>query len=190
MSNPVRADLRVYPSLESLSRAAAEALVTLAHRALEQHDRFTIALSGGQTPRTLYRLLATDHRAVIPWRKVQIFWGDERYMPPEGPRSNYRMAKDTLLDHIPIPRDNVHPMQTLLPEIEEAAESYEETLMSYFTGPWPRFDLVHHDGTPSSIAASFGPWLPMVTCATSAARLRSASLPRAIPSRCARKGEW
>jgi 6-phosphogluconolactonase len=142
MSNPVRADLRVYPSLESLSRAAAEALVILAHRALEQHDRFTIALSGGQTPRTLYRLLATNYRAVMAWRKVQIFWGDERYVPPEGPRSNYRMAKDTLLDHIPIPRDNVHPMQTLLPEVEEAAESYEETLMSYFTGPWPRFDLV------------------------------------------------
>jgi 6-phosphogluconolactonase len=142
MTSPAKDDKRIYRNLESLSEAAANSVVTLAQDCVSRRDRFTIALSGGQTPRYLYRLLATTHRAVAPWRKVHLFWGDERYLPPEDPRSNYHLAKETLLDHVPVPRDQVHPMPTLLPEIEEAAEAYEETLMSHFTGQWPRFDLI------------------------------------------------
>ncbi len=157
MTNPVKTDLRVYPNLESLSRMAAEALVSLAQSAIEQQDRFTLALAGGQTPRTLYHLLATTYRAVISWRKVEIFWGDERYVPPEDPRSNYRMAKETLLDHIPIPADHVHPMPTLLPDFQEAAEAYEEILLSHFIGQWPRFDLVLLGMGPNGHIASLFP---------------------------------
>jgi len=142
MANPVKAEKRIYPSLETLSKATAESLASLAQDCIAPRDRFTLALSGGQTPRQLYRLLATTYRAAIPWRKVHLFWGDERYLPPEDPRSNYHMAKETLLDHIPVPHDQVHPMPTLVPLIEEAAEAYEETLMSQFTGQWPRFDLI------------------------------------------------
>lgn len=142
MSRPLRADLRVRPNLEGLSEAAAEAIADLAEAAIEEREGFTIALSGGTTPRGLYELLASKYRALISWSDVQVFWGDERYVPPEDPRSNYRMACETLVDDVPIPRANVHPMPTSLPEIEEAAQAYEQTLMSHFPGNRPRFDLV------------------------------------------------
>jgi 6-phosphogluconolactonase len=151
-------DTRIHPSLEAMS----EAVVGILQAAVKKHDRFTIALSGGQTPRHLYHLLATTYRAVIPWRKVQIFWGDERYVPPDDPHSNYHMAKEALLEHIAIPKDNVHPMPTLLPNIEEAAEAYEETLMSHFAGQWPRFDLILLGMGPDGHIASLFPHHPVL----------------------------
>ena len=157
MTTAARADTRIYPTLEGMSEAAAESLVALVQRTVEHENRFSIALSGGNTPRYLYRLLATTYRVVIPWRKVHIFWGDERYVPPDDPRSNYRMAKEALLDHIPIPHDHVHPMPTLLPEIEEAAQAYEETLMSNLAGQWPRFDLILLGMGPDGHVASLFP---------------------------------
>ncbi len=152
-----KVNTRIYRSLDELSGAAAEALVTLLQAAVSQHGKFTIALSGGQTPRRLYQLLGSTYRAVIPWRKVQVFWGDERYVAPEDRHSNYRMAKEALLDHIAIPSDNVHPMPTLLPSIEEAAEAYEEILMSHFKGQRPRFDLVLLGMGPDGHVASLFP---------------------------------
>jgi len=156
-------DVRVYPDLEHLSRAAAEELVDLAEAAVAERDRFTLALSGGQTPRLLYELLATTHRAAMPWRRCHIFWGDERYVSPEDPRSNYHMAQDNLLDHVPVPGDNIHPMPTLLPEIEEAAEAYEQTVMDYFSGDWPRFDLVLLGMGANGHIASLFPHNPVLT---------------------------
>lgn len=150
-------DLRIYPSLEKLSRAAADDLANIATAAAGDRDRFTLALSGGQTPRLLYQLLARDYRALIPWHKTEIFWGDERYVSPDHPHSNYRMAKEAMLDHIPIPRDHIHPMPTLLPVLEEAAEAYEETLMSHFPGQWPRFDLILLGMGPDGHIASLFP---------------------------------
>jgi len=152
-----RLDLRLDRNLELLSRALAEAIVDLAQTSVEKRQRFTIALSGGNTPRTLYSMLASDYRALIPWQRTHIFWGDERYVSPENPLSNYRMAKETLLDHVPIPRDQAHPMPTLLPEPEEAAEAYEETLMSHFPGQWPRFDLILLGMGPDGHIASLFP---------------------------------
>ena len=142
MCPALRADLRLHPDLEALSRGAAEGVVRLAQAAVQERGRFTLALSGGKTPASLHRLLATEFRDRIPWEAVHAFWGDERYVPPEDPRSNYRMAQETLLRHVPIPGPNVHPMPALLPEIEEAAQAYEQTLRSHFPGPWPRFDLI------------------------------------------------
>ncbi|MCJ7752833.1 MAG: 6-phosphogluconolactonase [Armatimonadetes bacterium] len=150
-------DIRVYPSLEKLSLAAAEELANIALAAAGDRDRFTLALSGGQTPRLLYQLLTREYRAVIPWHKTEIFWGDERYVSPDDPRSNYRMAKEAMLDHIPIPRDHLHPMPTLLPDLEESAEAYEETLMSHFPGQWPRFDLILLGMGPDGHIASLFP---------------------------------
>ena len=87
----------------------------------------------------------------------QIFWADERYVSPDDPRSNYHMAKDAMLDQIPIPRHHLHPMPTLLPDPEEAAEAYEETLMSHFPGRWPRFDLILLGMGPDGHIASLFP---------------------------------
>ncbi|UCC68775.1 MAG: 6-phosphogluconolactonase [Armatimonadota bacterium] len=142
MSRPDKADLRVYPNLKALSQAVAESVVELAKAAVEQSGRFTIALSGGKTPRRLYGLLARKHRRQVPWDKVQVFWGDERYVPPDDPRSDYRMARKMLLDRVPIPEGNMHPMPTLFPRPEHAAEAYQATLRAHFPGRWPRFDLI------------------------------------------------
>lgn len=157
MSNPGSRDLRTFPNLDRLSRAAAEELLSIAQAAVDEHDRFTIALSGGSTPRTLYGLLASDFRAVMPWRKTEVFLGDERYVAPGDRRSNYRMIRETLLDHTPIPRGHVHPVPILEAEIEEAAEAYEQELMDYFPGQWPRFDLILLGMGPDGHIASLFP---------------------------------
>jgi 6-phosphogluconolactonase len=102
----------------------------------------SIVLSGGSTPRTLYRLLASEFRGQIPWENVQVFWGDERYVPSEDLSSNYRMAKEALLDHVPCPPANIHPMPTHFPTADAAARDYERTLRNHFVGEWPQFDLV------------------------------------------------
>jgi 6-phosphogluconolactonase len=138
----VRPDLRVCADLADLSRRAAEAAVGTINDAVRTAGKCSIVLSGGSTPRTLYSLLASRFRAQIPWAHVHVFWGDERYVPPEDPRSNYRMAKETLLDHVPCPPANIHPMPTHFPAAEAAARDYERTLRNHFVEEWPDFDLV------------------------------------------------
>jgi 6-phosphogluconolactonase len=134
--------VRPFPDVTSLGRAAARELCRLVASALAIRPRCYIVLSGGRTPRELYRALATDFRDEIPWDRVHLFWGDERYVPADDPRSNYRLAREALLDHVPVPQQNVHPMPTGLHDPEDAAEAYAETLRTHFSGPWPRFDLV------------------------------------------------
>jgi 6-phosphogluconolactonase len=102
----------------------------------------SLVLSGGSTPRTLCRLLASQFRTEIPWAHVQVFWGDERYVPPEDSRSNYRMAKEALLDDVSCPPGNIHPMPTHSPTADVAARDYERTLRNHFVGESPHFDIV------------------------------------------------
>jgi len=141
-SSPVRPSVYVYPDVDAMSRAAARALVERMRATVESAGRCAVALSGGNTPRGLYRLLATAFASQVPWGQVDLFWGDERYVPPQDPRSNFRMAKEALLDHIPIPPTNVHPMSTTLPDAVEAAGAYDALLAQRFPGQWPRFDVV------------------------------------------------
>jgi 6-phosphogluconolactonase len=108
---------------------------------------FRIALSGGSTPKTFYRLLAgPDYREWIGWNRLQIFWGDERFVPHDHPDSNYRMAQETLLSRVPIPSANIHPVP-FVDTAEDAARSYETTLKGLYggvtlTAEKPLFDLV------------------------------------------------
>lgn len=99
-------------------------------------------LSGGRTPGPLYALLASERRDQIPWEFVHVFWGDERYVPTDDPASNFRMAKNALLDHVPCPAENVHPMPTRFPSPDDAAVDYERTVRAYFGNGHPHFDLV------------------------------------------------
>lgn len=135
-------DLRVCADVDELSRRAAEVAVGTIDDAVRTTGKCSLVLSGGSTPRTLYSLLASQFRTRIPWARVQVFWGDERYVPPEDSRSNYRMAKETLLDHVPCPAANIHPMPTHFPSADAAARDYELTLRNHFVEQWPRFDLV------------------------------------------------
>lgn len=135
-------DVRVCADLNELGLRAAECAVDTINDAVRRHGRCTLVLSGGSTPRTLYELLASKYRDQIPWADVHLFWGDERYVPAHDPDSNYRMAGEALLDHVPCPAANVHPMPTHFPSPDAAARDYERTLRGYFDGDWPHFDLV------------------------------------------------
>jgi len=132
----------VLESPEALARAAAERVVTAASDAIAARGRFVIALTGGSTPKVLYRLLASPVFAgAIDWVRVHVFWGDERCRPPDDPASNYRMARETLLDHVPVPPAQVHRMHGE-DEPEQAAAAYEHDLRATFPDGLARFDLV------------------------------------------------
>jgi 6-phosphogluconolactonase len=128
-------------TLADASRNVAERIVAVVQEAVAARGRCTIALAGGRTPETLYRLLASDFRGAIPWAHVHIFWSDERYVAASDPHSNYRMARRTLLDHVPCPADHVHPMPTHISPVTAAAANYEQTLRDHL-GAVPRFDVM------------------------------------------------
>jgi 6-phosphogluconolactonase len=106
------------------------------HRARECHGRgrFSIALAGGNTPKRTYRLLVERHRDEIEWPSWQILFGDERFVPWDDARSNYKMARDTLLAEAPIPNDHVHPVPARMPTVGGAADAYEQTLRRVLAG--------------------------------------------------------
>jgi 6-phosphogluconolactonase len=139
-------EVRVFGDAAELARGAAEEIAFRIEETLCERDRFSWALSGGSTPRALYRLLASDsYRERLPWSGVHFFWGDERHVPPDHPESNFRMAREAMLDAVPVPAENVHRIAAEEPDAERAARLYEEELRSFFAlsrGEWPRFDLV------------------------------------------------
>jgi 6-phosphogluconolactonase len=138
----VKPDVRVFENLEELSLRAAQAAVSTINDVVRRHGKCSLVLSGGNTPRTLYSLMGFRFRKRIPWADVHVFWGDERYVEPGDPRSNYRMARETLLDYVPCPAANIHPMLTHFSSADVAARDYERTLRRHFFEDWPRFDLV------------------------------------------------
>lgn len=133
--------VRLFAGPEELGEAAAQEILRLSQAALAKQESFSLVLAGGNTPRVLYRALARSDSDSVLWPRIHLFWGDERYVPPDDSQSNYRMARETLLETLPIQPDNVHAMPTHFPDPEEAARAYETTLRAYFDGPWPVFDL-------------------------------------------------
>jgi 6-phosphogluconolactonase len=128
-----------------LSRKAAEQFVALARQAIAAHGRFSVALSGGSTPKALYSTLATaEFNLQLAWRQIHLFWGDERCVAPDHAESNFRMVKESLLSKILIPAENVHRMIGEL-EPAAAAAAYETELRQFFSlsaKQLPRFDLI------------------------------------------------
>ena len=155
-------DIRVFPTLADLSRQAAETSVRAISDAVRAKGRCSIVLSGGDTPRILYASLASDLRDRIPWADVHVYWADERYVPPGDIQSNYRMARETLLDHVPCPSENIHPIPTHLPSPAAAAQAYEEMLRAHFPTEWPSFDLAYLGMGKDGHTASLFPGSPGV----------------------------
>jgi 6-phosphogluconolactonase len=164
MSDPI---IRMFPSAGELAEAAAHELATAAHAAVAANRRCSVALSGGTTPRRMFRLLA--HRGAaggdleLPWEYVDVFWGDERFVPPDHPDSNFRTAQLELLSRVPIPEANVHRVPTELGAAEAAAGAYETELVRYFglsAGQVPRFDLVFLGMGADGHTASLFPGTP------------------------------
>jgi len=116
----------VFDDAEALARHAAQWLCELAQRS---SGAFAVSLSGGSTPRRCYQLLAN---ADLPWERVHWFWGDERFVPPDHPHSNYRMAREALLERAPVPAANIHAIPTERISPEEAASRYEAMLKRFY----------------------------------------------------------
>lgn len=153
-------DVRRLTTPQELFAAAAEEFVHAVTEAVAQRGRFTVALSGGSTPRNLYTLLATNARTSLPWDKMFFFWGDERHVPPDDPESNYRMAEEAMLSKVPVAAGNVFRIPAENPDAAAAAEQYEQTLRKFFsteTTVVPRFDLVLLGMGPDGHTASLFP---------------------------------
>jgi 6-phosphogluconolactonase len=146
---------------ESVALAAARYFVEWAWQAIGQDGRFNVALSGGHTPATLFGVLASpEFRGQVDWGRVEVFWGDERAVPPESKESNYGMARRELLIRVPIPGGNVHRMEAEKPNIGRAAQDYEDLLREKLpldSRGFPRFDLVFLGLGPEGHTASLFP---------------------------------
>ena len=141
-------------------QAAAEEVIKATNEAVAERGRFTIALSGGSTPKSLYNLLATNARTVLPWDKMFFFWGDERHVPPTDPESNYRMTDEAMLAKVPVPPGNVFRILAENPDAAAVAEDYEKTLRKFFKlepDSVPRFDLILLGLGPDGHTASLFP---------------------------------
>ena len=158
MSSP--AEIRVLTTPQELFAAAAEEVVRQANQAVAERGRFTIALSGGSTPKSLYNLLATNARTTLPWDRMYFFWSDERHVPPTDPDNNYRMANEAMLSKVPVPPANVLRFPAENPDATAAAEEYESTLRKFFKlgpGEAPPFDLILLGMGPDGHTASLFP---------------------------------
>ena len=146
--------VRVLEDLEAVSRAAAGEVVARAAEAVGARGRFTIALAGGHTPRRLYELLGSEYRGAVRWDRVHVFWGDERCVPPDDARSNVRLARQTLLEHVPVPAEAVHRVRCEL-DAEAAAAEYDRVLATFFGGASPAAEppAPESPATPASAVA-------------------------------------
>ena len=174
-SMPSTRAIEVLATAADLFHAAAEEFVRAARTAIGAQGRFTVALSGGSTPKALYSLLATNY-AGFAWNRIFLFFGDERHVPPTDPESNYRMVNESLLTKIAIPAENVFRVPAENPDAAAAAAEYEAQLRRFFdlkselkselksgelkSGEFPRFDLILLGLGPDGHTASLFPDSP------------------------------
>jgi len=146
--------IKIFPNFDELNLFAAEKFVEIAHKAVEKDRRFTVALAGGSTPKSLYQLLASDKfKNQIDWTKVFFFFGDERNVSPDDAESNYRMAQESLFAPLKIADENIFRWKTEVKNAEIIAVNYELAIWKFFEGKeefivttddsdFPRFDLI------------------------------------------------
>lgn len=135
-------EIRRLRDLKELSESAAGHVVDLITSTVKEKNRFSVAVSGGGTPKMLYELLATDYAGSVNWKLVDIFFCDERYVPYNDSQSNYRMVKEKLLDRVPIPQKNIHLIPTSHSNPDRSAQMYDEEIRSHFGTGGSSFDLV------------------------------------------------
>jgi 6-phosphogluconolactonase len=146
-------EIKVLPTPTDVAREAAERVVRIGEEAIALSGRFSLVLSGGSTPRMLYEMLARGpYAARLDWTKVEVFFADERCVPPDHPESNYRLARETLLSHVPIPGDNVYRIRGEI-EPERAAKEYGLILKEKFADAVPDLILLGmgEDGHTASL---------------------------------------
>ncbi len=154
--------LNVTKNIDDLSQQFADWIVGYIKKGLKTKNRFTIVLSGGNTPKKLYQLLASDkYKNKIEWSKLHFFWGDERCVPFTDERNNAKMAFETLLNHVPVLKEQVHIMRTDI-DPESSAQGYEKLLHQYFTESNQTFDLVLLGMGSNAHTLSLFPGYPIV----------------------------
>ena len=139
-------NVQIVADADAVARRCLEIFVAAAEAAIKTKNVFYLAISGGHSPQKFFELLGKDPVAkALDWNKTHLFWVDERYVPHDSPLSNYKLAADTFLTKIPIPKGNVHPIPTDYEDFNSAAKQYEKTIRSVFrikAGQVPKFDLV------------------------------------------------
>ncbi|MEO8649491.1 MAG: 6-phosphogluconolactonase [Acidobacteriota bacterium] len=156
-------EIEVYPTKQSLIDRAAELFVTIGNSALSSRGRFAVSLSGGSTPEPLYRLLADRHRGDLDWSRTYFCLGDERFVPPDSPNSNFRMINAALFEPLSIPEENIFRWKTELGDPDLIGVDYEETLHEVFSSAFdsvsdvPSFDLILLGLGPDGHTASIFP---------------------------------
>jgi 6-phosphogluconolactonase len=121
--------IRQLADTQELFHAAAEEVCRIGQMSMESTGRFSLVLSGGSTPRGLYELLAEHpYRSQVDWKRVEFFWGDERGVPPDHAASNFRMAREAMLDKLDVPHDRVHRIEAERPDLDEVAKDYEREI--------------------------------------------------------------
>src|SRR5215813_2683628 len=158
----MKPEIQIVSNATELARAAAAKFVSHATNAVQASGVFSVALSGGNTPKSVYSLLADDPslRAQVPWDRIHFFWGDERHVAPDHQDSNYRMAREAMLDKVPVPAANIHRIKGEYGDARLAADEYEEDLRAFFklrSGALPRLDLLLLGMGPDGHTASLFP---------------------------------
>lgn len=154
----MRAHIRRFADLEELSRITASELQTIAHAAIAARGSFHLALSGGSTPRRLFEELAAHGPAFLPWTETHLWWSDERHVPPEHPDSNYRMAKQAMIDPLALDPVRVHRVEAER-DADDAARAYDHELTGLLGAP-PTLDVVLLGIGPDGHTASLFPHTP------------------------------
>ncbi len=154
--------IRIFDDPEAVGRAAADEFVRRCREAVAARKRFTVALSGGSTPRRLYQLLAgPPWRDQVDWGRTLFFWGDERCVPPDNPESNFRMARQALLSHVPVPPGHVYRIHAEHTNHDGTARDYQNTLADALgvdaSGAPPALDLILLGMGPCGHTASLFP---------------------------------
>jgi 6-phosphogluconolactonase len=155
-------EIRIFDSENELINSMAEYFVALANKTIAKGQRFSVALSGGNSPKKLYALLASDkYKNKLDWDKTDFFFGDERYVPHNDDASNFKMANDVLLQPLNISPHHIFPVDTSLSP-EKAAADYEKKISIYFKDKQPCFDLILLGLGDNSHTASLFPFTPIL----------------------------
>ncbi len=185
-------NINILPDLKGISHAAAAEFLKIGNAAIEENDRFTVALAGGSTPRKLYEYLASDkYNSDIDWEKVFFFFGDERDVSPASNQSNFKMASEFLFKPLGINKSNIFRWQTEIIDAPGIADQYEKTIRKFFglkAGEFPRFDLtllgMGEDGHTASLFPRTGALneTAKITAANLVKQIRSFRLTRTFPT--------
>ncbi len=152
-------DVVIFSDGDKLSQAAAEYIVRMANESITAHGKFTLALSGGSTPKKLYGLLASEpYRDQIDWSHVELFWSDERCVPIDDPECNYKMAQEVMLSKLSLRADQIHRMPADEADQNAASQEYTQEMRRVFgTNATPAFDLIQLGMGPEAHTASLFP---------------------------------